>query len=70
MWLVITNCESLELKGLLTPADLTHLSTKSVIAFSLQNKKKKTFSAAMDQVFLFTFNACSLCLSEEKNKAE
>ena len=70
MWLVIKNCESLELKGS-TYTSRSHTFVHEVCYSLLLTKfLKKTFSAAMDQVFLFTFKACSLCLSEEKNKAE
>ena len=47
----------------------THLSRRSVIAFSLHNNKK-SFSSAMDQVFLFTFNGVLIVSEQRKNKAE
>ena len=45
------------------------LSSRSVIAFSLHNNKK-SFSSAMDQEFLFTFNGVLIVFERRKNKAE
>ena len=53
--LVNMSCDSLKIKGSTYSADVTHLSRRFAIDFSLNNNQK-SFSFAMDQVFLFAFN--------------
>ena len=65
--LAIINCDGLKLKGS-TYTSRCHaliLSRRSVIAFSL-HYNKKSFSSAMDQVFLFAFNGMLIVFERRK----